>query len=143
MSFEIKQKISDRIIKSLLCCAIDPGNGGAEYWCTVMHYRFKEGLTLEDFGEGGKMQGDEYWHPNQLVPLTEGCSLLIEDRVDKAENRNSRLLRLNQAAIQKGLEVMAEKYPEHFAHAMDIYRADGETGDVFLQCCLFGEVVYG
>jgi len=38
--------------------------------------------------------------------------------------------------------VMAKKEPRHFA---DFLKEDYDetTGDVFLQCCLFGEVIYG
>jgi hypothetical protein len=44
--------------------------------------------------------------------------------------------------MAKGLQVMAEKYPVHFNN-FDSDNFDAETGDVFLQCSLFGEIVYG
>jgi len=37
---------------------------------------------------------------------------------------------------------MAEKYPRHFHNFLE-ENDDAETGDVFIQCCLFGEIVYG
>jgi hypothetical protein len=37
---------------------------------------------------------------------------------------------------------MVEKYPRHYADFKD-GDEDASTGDVFLQCCIFGEVVYG
>jgi len=49
---------------------------------------------------------------------------------------------LNVAAIQSGLAIMEEKYPIHFANFLN-EDDDAETGDVFLQCCLLGEIVYG
>ena len=52
------------------------------------------------------------------------------------------VVKLDRAAIQRGLQVMAEKYPKHLKDFMDD-QADACTGDVFLQCCMLGDVVYG
>jgi hypothetical protein len=37
---------------------------------------------------------------------------------------------------------MADKYPRHIADILS-ENDDATTGDVFLQLCLFGDVVYG
>lgn len=44
--------------------------------------------------------------------------------------------------LKKGLAVLATKYPHHFC---DILKEDGDatTGDVLVQCALFGDIVYG
>ncbi len=42
----------------------------------------------------------------------------------------------------KGFEVMAEKYPWHFNNFMND-NEDAETADVWFQCIVFGEIVYG
>ena len=44
--------------------------------------------------------------------------------------------------IEKGLKVFAEKSPYQFGEWL-LDNDDSITGDVFLQCCLFGEVKYG
>jgi hypothetical protein len=44
--------------------------------------------------------------------------------------------------IESGLQVMADKYPKHFADFMS-EEDDCVTADVFLQCCLFGDIIYG
>lgn len=49
---------------------------------------------------------------------------------------------LNLAKIKRGLTVMAKKYPKHFADFLT-ENDDADTADVFLQCALLGEVVYG
>lgn len=49
---------------------------------------------------------------------------------------------LDRAAIEKGLLIMARDHGRHFGNFM-AENDDAETGDVFLQCCLFGEVVFG
>jgi hypothetical protein len=45
-------------------------------------------------------------------------------------------------SVQKGLDLMAEKYPEHF-NDMVTENGDAITADVFIQCCALGELVYG
>lgn len=53
---------------------------------------------------------------------------------------HSRLL--NLAAMHKGLQDMADHHPRHMADFIS-GNDDATTGDVFLQLCLFGEVIYG
>lgn len=49
---------------------------------------------------------------------------------------------LTQDKLKKGIQVMHDDYNLHFRN-FDSDMSDAETGDVFLQCCIFGEVVYG
>ena len=49
---------------------------------------------------------------------------------------------LNQGAIVAGLRVFATDCGKHFGDWRS-GRDDADTADVFLQCCLFGELVYG
>jgi hypothetical protein len=45
--------------------------------------------------------------------------------------------------LKRGLKVMATSHPKHFDDAFVSEGCDAETADVFLQCCLFEEIVYG
>ncbi len=49
---------------------------------------------------------------------------------------------MNHASIVRGLQVMAREYPDHFKDVL-ISNCDMVTADVFIQCALFGEIVYG
>lgn len=49
---------------------------------------------------------------------------------------------LTLPAIQRGLQLLADEYPQHWDDFQN-HNADASTGDVFLQLCLFGKVVYG
>jgi hypothetical protein len=51
-------------------------------------------------------------------------------------------MKLDLEALQRGVKVMHEKYPRHYADALS-ENDDAITGDVFLQCCLFGDAIYG
>jgi hypothetical protein len=44
--------------------------------------------------------------------------------------------------VKKGLDVMRDKYPRHWADLVE-ENDDLITGDVWLQCAVFGELVYG
>jgi hypothetical protein len=73
--------------------------------------------------------------------LNEGGSLKLET-LFKDEVNGQKSWTLNLRSIKKGLEVFASKYPRHFADFVS-ENDDASTGDVFLQCCLFGELVFG
>jgi hypothetical protein len=49
---------------------------------------------------------------------------------------------LTGAKVRAGLQVLATKYPHHFADIVGD-NSDCTTGDVLVQCALFGEIVYG
>ena len=53
-----------------------------------------------------------------------------------------RSIYLNDSNLQQGLAIMAEHYPHHFNNFIE-ENEDAITGDVFLQCVVFGEVIYG
>lgn len=67
--------------------------------------------------------------------LYDGGACLV--RIDGEE----RELELTCEKLRAGVQILAEKYPRHYA---DMVSDDGDadTGDVFLQCCLLGELVY-
>lgn len=126
--------VTNRQVSDLLCCAFE---GGSNYWYAELDYDLGEGYTIADFRKGGRCQyPDTYFHWCQLVPLVEGCAVVFKDSEEGTK------LRLDHAAIERGVRVMSAKYPKHFANWMS-EDFDAETGDVFLQCCVFGEVVYG
>lgn len=54
----------------------------------------------------------------------------------------TKTMRLNNNTIQNGLKLMANKYPRHFGDLM-CNNHDADTADVFLQCCLLGDIIYG
>lgn len=92
-------------------------------------------------------QGSSYWSDSEqlgyestvkkaLLPKAEGKIVKIVDHEDEPM-----AYLLNLEKIKKGLTVMAKKEPSHFADFLQ-ENADMITGDVFLQCCLFGEVKY-
>lgn len=74
-----------------------------------------------------------------ILPLIPEYGLQIYEHKGEATTRKPLLLNLK--TIQRGLEVMAKKYPHHFNNLSE--NQDGITADVFVQCCVFGDTVYG
>ena len=108
-------EFTDSTIRELLICALE---GGSNYWCIV--------------------QNDD--HQGLQDPLVAGQALVIGDAEDPDDHTKNK--HLDRGLIEGGLQLMAEKHPKVFAEILadDI---DADTGDIFLQYCLFGEVIYG
>jgi hypothetical protein len=123
ISLNLNVPVSMERVKDLLCCAFE---GGSNYWCD----------TIDRMGGITREQAPY----RQDVPFVEGGWLeIIEGEEDCGK---ARVIRLDLDAIKKGLAVFAEKYPDHFADFI-AENDDATTGDVFLQCCCFGEAIYG
>ncbi len=117
-------------IGDLLCSALE---GGSNDWYFIEDvvspttWEFTDGVPLN--------RGPYFFH---LYPLNPDGALLICDRRDALY----RTMRLDRARMQQGLLLLAKKYPQHL-NAIIMEQADAETGDAFLQCCFFGEIIYG
>jgi len=124
----ITQKIPIQRIQDLLCNALE--GGYSCYWCEIEKFNYPEGETKESL----KI---EFQHIE--LPFKNG-SLTIRDVSGEGDNKKEYIL--NLPAIAEGLQIMADKEPRHFRDFMT-EDDDAITGDVFLQCCLFKEVIYG
>lgn len=116
-------------IADLLCTALDIGVGGSWYW--IWDYNKFEPVPAQGVTKA------EYWHD---IPLHGG---FIEFDVREDEADPAEWHKLDAQAIEKGLQLMADKYPDYHWHNFITENDDAVTGDVFLQLCLFGEIVYG
>lgn len=95
--------------------------------------------------------GCSYWL-DSAVPLTLGQRLdytavvagtqELECALNDPEDVKGGLPILNREQLLKGLQLMAEKAPRHFANILS-EDDDAETADVFLQFVLIGEIMYG
>ena len=110
---------SDELIGNLLCNGCE---GGINYWA-------------ESPDNNAKEVGADYFHE---APLKEGVFFTLRD----AEDEDAEEVRIDRKAIDKGIKIFATKYPWHCANALT-EDDDAETGDVFIQCVAFGEIVYG
>lgn len=109
---------TDRIA-SLLVGAIE---GGSNYWYQLESYTKTPDGYLDYHGVAA---GSAAW--------------IVTDREEEDDEEK---FTLDREAMQRGLKAMADKYPGHMRNLLED-NDDAITSDVFLQCSLFGEIVFG
>jgi len=126
MDFKVTVVIPLEVIDNLLCSAFE---GGSNYWATRADIRKKD-------------PGGEATYTHEMPQR--GGELYIYD------GEEGKKYALNLKAIQRGLEAMSkwgeEDGAHHWAHVIagnDGGQIDADTGDAFLQACLFGKLIYG
>lgn len=134
----VKREIPRKRVQDLLVGLFE--NNYSPWLLAIQGRNFAPGLTLRDFKKGGKMTDPEdYYTSSQIIPVTEGCGLVL--RVDNPNGESSILFTLDIAAIQKGLQIMADQYPRHFQDILD-ENDDANTSDIFGQCICYGEEIF-
>jgi hypothetical protein len=130
---------TEQMVRDLLSNAFE---GGSNYWYRIDGKKLPPGTKMADFKEGGRMQprredgSEQYYHWSQLIPTIPGGQLIIRD----TEGDEAHVLDL--PAIKRGLMLMKQKFPEHYARVLD-QRDDAGDADVFLQLALFDDVIFG
>lgn len=128
MNVQVTVNVSDETIMGLLCSAFE---GGSNYWYMITSYDKRK-----------PKQEDPYWPSYLTTPISEDGAIYIDDSATGETPHLRKPVRLDRARLQKGLEIMAKDYPAHFADVL-AEKDDATTGDVFLQCCIFGSLIYG
>ena len=116
-SFDVKMSFTAERLQDLLVSGFE---GGVGYWCRI------DGVSPPHLAGV----------PYLKVPFFPNGMLLLRDIVDGKD------LSLNREALEAGLAKMCLKYPRHFSRFVNEDEG-AETGDVFIQCCVFGEIRYG
>lgn len=117
MQFSVNHTISEERIKDLIITAFE---GGSNYWYQIESDTHGDYLkTL--FKKGLEVSNGRMYDSNH------------PDYVSKF---------LNKEMILDGLKVMSSKYSRHYLDFTN-ENEDATTADVFLQCCLFGDILYG
>jgi hypothetical protein len=101
--------------------------GGINYWCDkVRPHREADMKRHKDV-----LRKFEYGYLPLALIDDAGLEFNVEDKWV--------LLTRNKIAL--GIQAMVEKCPHHFA---DFFKEGGDatTADVFIQMCLFGEIIY-
>lgn len=116
-------------VADMLCCAFE---GGSDYWCHITMKKAPEEFSF-------RYMADVFDKPTSYTdyPLNRGGWLMVGD----SEGDMPDAL-LDLGTIRNGLQTMADKYPKHWDDFLND-NEDATTSDVFLQCCLYGEVIFG
>lgn len=110
----------EQLMSDLLCSAFE---GGSNYWCKVKDLVYPKGKTEADF---------TYLYE---LPFHGGAVTITADGGRKVYT-------LDRQALDKGWVTFRDDCARHYADAK-CDSADATTGDVFLQCCLFGKIIFG
>lgn len=101
--------------------------------------------------EKGLFKDCKYREDKWAEALLHGKGVMVYDLYDEdAEDFDGDIKEFPASAkhhitiveVQKGLELMRDEYPRHWADLVE-ENDDLITGDVFLQLAVFGEVIYG
>lgn len=119
MQIETNPPLPKPETERLLSCAYY----ASTYWCEIIECEPPEGAGPFDTSD------------DRFI-----CSA-FEGRVRLRDLEDDSELVLDADKLRQGWRVFVEQYPRHLAD-LRAKEEDGNTGDAFLQCCLFGERVY-
>jgi hypothetical protein len=124
---EREHHISPQMVGDLLVTAKE---GGIGYWAEVRHYEApKNGVPFMVSPDLGLYKFCDY-------PLNGGSVTLADVEGDEGP------WTLDFASLERGLKVMAEKFPQHFYNIVQD-NIDADTADAFVQCAVMGDIVFG
>lgn len=128
------QRISDLLISAL--------EGGSNHWYLIEEYREPARFTFENDGGERFKKENKHWH--QDYPLNRGGYMKISNQlaIQNGDDTELKSKVVDLSSLKIGLEIMAKKYPDYFGTFLR-EDDDAETADVFLQCTVFGKVIYG
>jgi len=132
-------------LQDLLICALE---GGSNYWYCNADYSIPEdNIEVVKDASDGVFMG--YWAPfyggNLYLEVKyEGDELprWNGEEFENVEAAEGVRWAIRQSDLERGLKTMATKYPRHMSYLIS-EDEDADTGDAFLQCVCFGDIIYG
>jgi len=139
---KVEIDIYDSRVLELLTCAIE---GGSNYWCAIKTYKTNSQLIGQK-----QINVDGVMLSRCLaLPFIPDCAVLFCDATGEDTGPDEPWV-LDYPALQRGLRLLlmsrtkdGKIIPTRHTEAFLSENEDAETGDVFLQLCLFGEIVFG
>lgn len=126
--------VSENSILNMIISAID-FRDTIGYWAALDSWKLPLEFDPNDLEWLSSPWDKETWK-GYFGPLVPGGELVLKDL------ETGDLYPLTLESVQKGLACMAEKAPRHYGDLLS-ENDDAITADVFIQCCCFGEIVYG
>lgn len=140
-NIKIEAAITPERIADMMCTAIER-NFMTQAWCAGVF------ITGAHKGQRQRWKTEEGypWYCNPAFYADESFQIEVQEVIDEGKSwqdkKNIRRHICGRSEFEAGLQLMAEKYPDHFKDLMQ-ENDDAITGDVFLQCIALKEVVYG
>jgi len=135
MEIKTTSKLSAKAIGYIFCGAFE---GGSNYWMQSADLVTSE-HTLDP------NNNLVWWGHDELYEKPFTFEVGYDDPDQEEGNGEGRKTLSYPDDVQKGLQIMAEKYPSHFAELADEENGnpDAITYDVAMQCIILGDLVYG
>ena len=115
-------------------CITGAIEGGSTYWCNT----FTNLPASSDLREEIRADGNVWYDEPAFWERGGGAHL----EFDKPTDDHPGTANIGIADLVKGLSTMARVAPRHFADLVN-ENDDATTHDVFLQCVLFEEIIFG
>ncbi len=122
---QITSNVSEQILEDTLTSALE---GGIGCWASITGFKNKK-------PQRSPKDAMNYLPSYLTTPLSDDGILLLEDEEETT-------FELNRIKLLEGIKVMAQKYHQDFTDMVS-ENGDSNTGDVLVQCAIFGEVIYG
>jgi hypothetical protein len=150
-------EIDESRIADLICTGFEGGMTGS--WAQIFEHDVPK---PEDMFKWDRDKGDETVFPHVHYPMSKGGVLWLRDAEEYWDEWDDReeegsphplcsklgevdgVWRMDRESVDKGIELFFGD-PRWAHHASDFMREneDAITGDVFVQLCVLGDVVYG
>ena len=132
MSVSVSVNVPTSTVCDLLVGSVE---GGSKYWATFrLDPNFAKLVDKADITKSSDFNFEKYY-PVYDIEHPQYCL-----RVSDAEGGTTYNVTLEN--FVNGLNVMADRYPQHFKDVIT-ENHDAVTSDVFIQCAVFGEIVFG
>jgi hypothetical protein len=123
-----QKEINEQLLEDMFVTAIE---GGSNYWA-------KFHSLPKEIREKYK---DEPYSIKFAKAIFEGHNVIVSD-IEADEDDDDEKWTINIESVKKGLEIMAKDHSEQFENMLE-ENYDAETGDVFFQLCVLGEITFG
>lgn len=138
MKIDVSVEVPLQRVFDVFVNALD--TGVCNYWSKWRPATLPEGFDPRQLEW---LSNRDYWtkvRQDYFAPFLKGCGLRFVEREDFGEPKTEHVLDLD--AVRRGLHAMSVRAPKRFGELLS-GEDDAHTADVFVQCCLFGEVKYG
>lgn len=116
------QRVADLFVNAI--------EGGSNYWMTSLR-------PGDKMRERAPKDATNWYESGASYATDDDTEVLMTVLEDEGTEHTITL-----GSIRSGLQFMADSYPTHFADILT-RNDDAITGDVFVQCVVFGEIIYG
>jgi hypothetical protein len=129
-TFKVETPIKSELVADMVIGAFE---GGITYWCAKARpvEPCEDCVTYED---GCPWYAKPSLYENDF-------KIRLQQHEEHTKDAGVDVF-MTPASVQQGLSTMAEKYPEHFSDMIS-GNWDAATADVFVQLCVFNDIIYG